>query len=51
MLALVLLILALISFTVAAFAAVFGIASTRVHLGWLGAALFTLVTLIDRWPK
>ena len=46
MLAIVLLILALVCFLVAACSVPTG----RIHCGWLGAALFTLATLVGAWP-
>lgn len=41
-----LLIAALVAFLLAAF----GVARTRVHCGWLGAAILTITLIIAAWP-
>lgn len=46
MLTLIVLIAALVCFLLAAF----GLPRARVHFGWLGAALFTVASIITAWP-
>jgi hypothetical protein len=46
MLTLCVLIAALVCFLLATF----GVPRTRVHCGWLGAALFTVASIIAAWP-
>lgn len=46
MLTLLLLVAALVCFLLASF----GVPTSRVSVGWLGAALVTIALLVERWP-
>jgi hypothetical protein len=45
-LTLIVLVIALVLFLLAAF----GVPRTRVHCGWLGAAVFAVASIIAAWP-